>query len=173
MRTESLLRRLLSFAGPAGTANHETGQHRAENTLAHQRRERILYVRRLVKLVAQVNIVGNQRSKTWNAVFYLVHYREGRSVRALRDREINGAPSIDQRVSCQDVTRIGNRADVMQEYRRTRANANGKVSEFLNVRDYRVDRDHWLQVAGTDISSGHNDVAGADRSHYFFRRHVV
>src|SRR5215471_18774473 len=61
----------------------------------------------------------------------------------------------------------------MEKNRWTGADANRKVSEVLNVGNHRVDRHHWLQVAGTDISSGHDDVARGDSLNHFLRSHVI
>ena len=74
--------------------------------------------------------------------FHFVHYVQGRSIRALRHRDVDCPASIDFGVAGDDVARIFHRAHIAQKHSGTCSGPDGQVLQILDIRNNGID---WRQ----------------------------
>ena len=150
----------------------ESSQQGAERPLEQQSAQRMRDVHRLIEREVNLDVLRDQALHPRNRPFHAIHDVQSRRVGALRHRDVDGAAAVHQRVAREEVARIVDRADVMDEHRRPRAGANRQVLEIFDPRYWRVDLRDAIEVAGANVTARQDRVARGDSPHHLVARQV-
>src|SRR6266536_3081237 len=115
------------------TSTINSRQKCSEPRLTKHGLERRRDVARLIQFIAHLDVVRNQRLETTEVRLDLAHHAQCRRVRALRHRNVDGAPAIHQGVRRRNVSTIGDAADVADRDRRARARAYGQFQQVIDI----------------------------------------
>src|SRR4029079_14933267 len=94
-------------------------QTSTEQALLYESPKRICYKRRLIKLQADVNVVGQHLFEVRYRSLNRIDNGECRCVGALCDRNVNRSLAVDMRIGCNDVRTTVDSSDVSEVNRRS------------------------------------------------------
>src|SRR5439155_21923557 len=119
-------------------------QHRAQRAFERQAVDGARDVWRLIKLVTDLYVVGQDALEFRQVLFDEIDDRQRRGVGSLGDGDIDGAAAVHERVTSDDVGGVLHIGHVADEHGGKNPGLNRDDIEVLDVLDHRIERHHRI-----------------------------
>ena len=159
---------------PQKHEDHQSGQHRSQETFRDQALQGIDDIPGLVEHQVDLDVLGRHVAHRRQRLPDVPNHIQRRRVRTLGDGNVDGAFPVHVRVADDDVGGVGDRADISQIDRGTGADTQWRIEELLDVpAERRVGRRDPNQVSGSHVSRGQHGTGPVDREDDLVRRDPI